>query len=62
MEEKIRRQLKGRALKDAQLKQRVNANRAGLWVYEAAKNNLIRAKEIQLNNKKKRWLLISQKM
>jgi hypothetical protein len=62
MEEKIRRQLKRRALKDAQLKQSVNANRAGLWFYEAAMKNLIKAGEIGRNNKKKRWFLISQKM
>jgi hypothetical protein len=62
MEEKIRRQLKGRALKDAQLKQRVNANRAGLWFYDTAMNNLKKAGEIGRNKKKKRWFLISQKM
>jgi len=62
MEEKIRRQLKRRALKDAQLKQSVNANRAGLWFYDTAMKNLIKAGEIGRNNKKKRWFLISQKM
>ena len=62
MEEKIRRQLKRRALKDAQLKQRVNANRAGLWAYKSAMDNLKRAGEIGWNNKKKRWFYLSQKM
>ena len=61
MEEKIRRQLKGSALKDAQLKQRVNANRAGLWFYDTAMKNLKKAGEIG-RNKKKRWFYISQKM
>jgi hypothetical protein len=46
------------ALKDYQLKQKVNANRAGLWVYKVARNNLQDANEIQLNNKKKRWTLV----
>ena len=62
MEEKIRRQLKGRALKDAQLKQNVNANRAGLWFYDTAMKNLIKAEEVGRNTKKKRWFYISQKM
>jgi Protein of unknown function (DUF3987) len=61
MEEKIRRQLRGKALKDAQLKQGVNANRAGLWAYKTALNNLKQAGEIDWNNKKKRWKYISQK-
>jgi Mg-chelatase subunit ChlI len=63
MEEKIRRQLRKKSLKDYQLKQYVNAHKGGgLWVYEAAKSNLQKANEIEFNKKKKRWLLISQKM
>jgi len=62
MEEKIRRQLRRKALKDFQLKQKVNANRAGLWVYNTALNNLKQAGEIAWNKKKKRWKHISQKV
>jgi len=62
LEEKIRRQLKSKALKDYQLKQNVNARRAGLWLYSRALDNLKRAGEIGWNNKKKRWHYIPQKM
>jgi len=58
MEEKIRRHLRKKALKDFQLKQSVNAHRAGLWAYDNALKNLVRAKEIELSKKKKRWGLV----
>jgi hypothetical protein len=59
MEEKIRRQLRSRGLlKDWELKQKVNANRDGLWVYDMAKRNLERAKEIAWDNKNKKWRLV----
>ena len=61
LEEKIRRQLKRKALKDYQLKRSVNANRAGLWFYSRALDNLKRAGEIAMN-KKKRWYYIPEKM
>jgi len=54
--------LKSKALKDYQLKQNVNARRAGLWLYSRALDNLKRAGEIGWNNKKKRWHYIPQKM
>jgi len=62
MEEKLRRQLKSKAMKEYQLKQSVNANRAGLWVFNTALNNLKKAGEIGWSKKKKRWKHISQKM
>lgn len=47
LEQKIRRQLKTKgSLSDWELKQATNANRDGLWFYEAAKQNLIKAEEI----------------
>jgi len=51
MEEKIRRKLKQRPLKDYELKQLVNANKAGLWFYNTAKRNL--QNEIRFNLKSK---------
>jgi hypothetical protein len=59
MEEKIRRQLKSRGpLKDWELKQKVNANRAGLWVFDTAKKNLERANEIAWIKESKKWRLV----
>jgi len=58
MEEKIRRQLRKKSLKDFQLKQSVNAHRAGLWAYDIAKKNLEKANEIEWNKKKKRWKFV----
>lgn len=47
MEEKIRRQLKGRGpQRDRDLKRHTNANRVGLWVYQKATDNLSGAGEI----------------
>ena len=57
MEEKIRRQLSTGSKKERTLKQNVNANRAGLWVYDQAKKNLGRAEEIFFNKKTKEWRL-----
>lgn len=58
MEEKIRRVLSAcGTLKDYELKQKVNANRAGLKVYQFAMQNLKAAQEIGWKNKtKKVWL------
>ena len=59
MEEKIRRKLLERgALRDYQLKQAVNANRAGLWIYEKAKTNLKDAGEIEWDKKKQTYSLV----
>lgn len=46
MEESIRRTLGRGPLKEYKLKQRVNANRAGLWCFETALKNLARSGEI----------------
>jgi len=54
MEEKIRRVLSAcGTLKDYELKQKVNANRAGLKVYQFAMQNLKAAQEIGWKNKTK---------
>jgi Bifunctional DNA primase/polymerase, N-terminal len=58
MEESIRRVLKREPLKDYQLKQATGANRAGLWVFESAKKNLERSKEIAWGKKDKQWFYI----
>ena len=53
MEEKIRRVLAEGPRSDRELKQRTHARRAGLWIYEAARRNLERGKEISWDRKKK---------
>jgi hypothetical protein len=59
MEENIRRQLSGRgSLKKSDLKRFVNANRAGLWFYDTALNNLQKAGEVQWDSKKKQLHLV----
>ena len=55
MEEKIRRVLSNRPRKERELRQGVNANRAGLWAFDTAKKNLERAGEIALSKKSKKW-------
>jgi hypothetical protein len=55
MEESIRRVLRTGPMTERVLKQRVNANRSGLWTFHTAKVNLEKAKEI--NRKEKRWIL-----
>lgn len=57
MEEKIRRQLNKRPLSERELKQKTNANRAGLWFYNQAKNNLIHAKEIRWDKGLKKYAI-----
>jgi len=58
MEEKIRRTLDAHGtLKDYELKQKVNANRAGLKIYQLATQNLKAAQQIGWKNKTKEvWL------
>jgi hypothetical protein len=58
MEEKIRRVLSNGPKKERELKQRVNANRAGIWAFDTAKKNLVRAGEIDFPKKSKKWRLL----
>ena len=56
MEEKIRRVLSTKGPQtDRGLRQRTNANRAGLWIYNNARVNLLREHEILRNKETKRW-------
>lgn len=57
MEEKIRRVLKQGAKTERELKQRTNAHRPGLWVFEQAKTNLMRADEIGFAKGSNEWFL-----
>ena len=57
MEELVRRHLSKGALRDRELKQKVNANRVGIWVYDSAIKNLRKAEEIAWNRKNKTWFL-----
>jgi hypothetical protein len=59
MEEKIRRTLATGPKKDRELKQRTHANRAGLWLYRTARQNLMREKEIRFNKQTNCWEMIS---
>lgn len=59
MEEKIRRTLTARGpLTERQLKQATNANRDGLWTFDQAKQNLIKAGEIIWHRGGKRYEVI----
>jgi hypothetical protein len=58
MEEKIRRQLAAGPKTDRVIRQKINADRAGLWAYETAKNNLKRAGEIVSDGKPEEWRLV----
>jgi len=57
MEEKIRRNLRTGSKTERELKQKVNAYRTGLWAYDMAKRNLLKANEIVWHNKEKNWKL-----
>jgi hypothetical protein len=57
MEEKIRRLISKAPLTDRQLKQKTNANRAGLWFYNQAKTNLLNAREIQWIKEAKKYAI-----
>jgi hypothetical protein len=59
MEEKIRRALAKGQKKERRLQQRVNAHRAGLWVYQTAIKNLERYNEIAFNKISKKWKKLS---
>ncbi|MBI4765091.1 MAG: DUF3987 domain-containing protein [Deltaproteobacteria bacterium] len=62
LEEKIRRTLELGPKKDWQLKQAVHANRAGLGLYDMARRNLERAKEITFNHRLKQWTIAEEKV
>lgn len=57
LEEKIRRTLELGPKKDRQLKQAVHAHRVGLGLFDMAKRNLEKAKEIIFNHRLKQWTL-----
>jgi hypothetical protein len=58
MEETIRRALRQGSCKDYELKQKTNANRLGLWIYDMAIKNLRKANEIGWEKNNKKWVLI----
>lgn len=56
MEEKMRRILKAKGyLKDWELKRETHANRDGLWIYERAKQNMLKAREITFDRTAKEY-------
>jgi hypothetical protein len=55
MEQKIRKILSTGPKTGRRLKQLVNANRAGLWVFNTSLGNLTNAKEIQVDKATKQW-------
>jgi Protein of unknown function (DUF3987) len=59
MEEKIRRQLRAGPKTDRTLRQKTNADRAGLWTFRAATNNLYNAGEITKSGKPEKWHLVA---
>ena len=59
IEEKIRRQLRKKSMKTSELKQYTNARKAGLWFFDAALKNLIKAGEISFDSKTKYYGLIT---
>jgi hypothetical protein len=58
MEEAIRRTLRRGPCKDYELKQKTNANRHGLWIYDMAVKNLRKANEIGWDKNNKKWVSI----
>lgn len=55
MEEKIRRAVSTGQLQDRELKQKTHANRSGIWIFTTARDNLVKAKEIQWNKISRKW-------
>jgi hypothetical protein len=55
MEEKIRRVLRTGEHTDRDLQKKVNAHRAGTWIYQTAMRNLSSAREIQFDKATKCW-------
>ncbi|MHC1725457.1 MAG: DUF3987 domain-containing protein [Syntrophobacteraceae bacterium] len=60
LEEKIRRCLARKPSTERELKQAVNANRCGLWLYDQAKKNLLTAKEIVFQGRIKKFMLVGE--
>jgi hypothetical protein len=52
IEERIRRALQTGPKSERDLKRTINASRSGVWIYEQARNNLRRAKEIEFHEEK----------
>jgi hypothetical protein len=60
MEERIRRVLGVRGpLTEREVKQHVHANRAGIWIFERAKRNLMQAREVLWDKSEQRYRLAS---
>lgn len=57
MEANIKRHLAFSPLKDRALRQRVNADKYGMWLFTTALTNLEKAEEIQRDTRLKRWEL-----
>jgi hypothetical protein len=57
MEEKIRRQLAGGPLSERDLRRKTNADRCGLWIFQTARDNLRKSKEICADSKPGAWKL-----
>jgi hypothetical protein len=55
LEQSIRRQLDKEPLTEKKLKDRVNAHRTGLWMYDQAMENLKKHGEVVFDMKKKLW-------
>ena len=60
LEEQIRRRLTTRPLKTSLLKRQCNAYRAGLWAWEKALDNLVRAKEAHYDPQTDTWSTVHQ--
>jgi hypothetical protein len=59
MEERIRRTLRQHGpLRERELKRYVSANRAGLWFYAKAADNLRNCGEIEYNAKRREYRLV----
>ena len=58
LEETIRRLLRKKDRTERELKQFTHYNTYGIYLYNAAKNNLVREKEIRLDSKSKLWCLV----
>ncbi len=57
MEQNIRRQLRRKPMTESKIKQYTNAHRAGLWIFNSALRNLLRAGEIERDPGGKKWRL-----
>ena len=57
LEEKIRRVLNRHPRTDRELKQYTHAKKAGLWIYNQAKTNLLNAKEVMWDKGTKKYAI-----